>query len=123
LRNIAWERLIQLHRQHLHAQRRSVRREVAAFPLPEESELLLAERLATSATGASGFALRKEIQARVRAAVEDLPDVSREVVVLRHFEELSFDEITAVLGISEAAVYSRYRRAVEQLAQLLQHEQ
>lgn len=122
LRNMAWERLIQLHRQHLHAQRRTVRREEAAFPLPEESELLLAERLATSATGASGFAVRKEIRARVRAALEELPEVSREVVVLRHLEELSFKEITSVLGISEAAVYSRYRRAVEQLAQSLKLE-
>jgi DNA-directed RNA polymerase specialized sigma24 family protein len=40
-------------------------------------------------------------------------------VILRHLEELPFKDISAVLQISETAVYSRYRRAVEQLASLL----
>ena len=122
LRNMAWERLIQLHRQHFQAQRRSVRREETSFPLPEESELLLAERVAESTLGASGYAVRKEVRARVHGALAELPAVAREVVILRHLEELSFKEITTVLGISEAAVYSRYRRAVEQLAKLLKSE-
>jgi RNA polymerase sigma-70 factor (ECF subfamily) len=122
LRSMAWERLIQLHRQHLHAQRRSVRREEIAFPLPDESELLLAERLTSSTIGASGFAVQKEVCARVRAALHQLPEASREVVILRHLEDLSFKDITSVLQISEAAVYSRYRRAVEQLAKLLESE-
>lgn len=123
LRSMAWERLIQLHRQHFQAQRRSVQREEASFPLPEESEALLAERIAESTMGASGYAVRKEVRARVRSAIEELPAAAREVVILRHLEELSFKEITTVLSISEAAVYSRYRRAVEQLAKLLKSEQ
>lgn len=119
LRSMAWERLIQLHRLHFHSQRRSVGREEVSFPLPDESELLLAERVAASTMGASRGAVRNEVQARVHRALAELPPASREVVILRHLEELSFKEITTVMNISEAAVYSRYRRAVEQLGNLL----
>jgi RNA polymerase sigma-70 factor (ECF subfamily) len=119
LRSIAWERLIQLHRQHVKAQRRSVNREDAAFPLPAESEAILAERFVGDGTAASGHLVRKEVRERVRDALAELPPAAQEVVVLRHLEEMTFKEITAVLGISEVAVYSRYRRAVEQLARIL----
>jgi RNA polymerase sigma-70 factor (ECF subfamily) len=119
LRSIAWERLIQLHRQHVRALRRSVDREDQAFPLPEHSEAMLAAKLATSATGVSGHALRQEIRDRVHAALGELPAAAREVVILRHLEEMPFKEVAVVLAISEAAVYSRYRRAVEQLARVL----
>jgi RNA polymerase sigma-70 factor (ECF subfamily) len=123
LRSIAWERLIQLHREHILAERRSVNREEQLFPLPEESEAILADRFAASATGITGGAVRKEIRNRVRAAIAELPPASQEVVILRHLEELPFKEISAVLGISETAVYSRYRRSVEQLATLLKTDQ
>jgi RNA polymerase sigma-70 factor (ECF subfamily) len=122
LRNIAWERLIELHRRHVIAQQRSVVRETR-LPLPEGSEALLAERLAASANGVSALAVRAEVRHRVRAAIAELPPPAQEIVILRHLEELPFKEITAVLGISPAAVYSRYRRAVEQLAVLLKAEQ
>lgn len=119
LRSIAWDQLIQVHRRHLNADCRSVRREESFLALPNHSEILLAERLAASATNPSRRALREELRERVRAAIRQLSPSDREVVVLRHLEELPFKEITAVLGMSEAAVYSRYRRAMEQLARLL----
>jgi RNA polymerase sigma-70 factor (ECF subfamily) len=59
---------------------------------------------------------------RVQAAIEELPAAVREVVVLRHLEEMPFKEISAVLGISEDVVYSRYRRAVERLKRILRKE-
>jgi RNA polymerase sigma-70 factor (ECF subfamily) len=123
LRCIAWERLIQLHREHILAERRSVKREEQFLPLPAESEAIVADRLAASATGVTGGAVRKEVRGRVRAAIAELPLASQEVVILRHLEELRFKEISAVLRISETAVYSRYRRAVEQLAKLLKADQ
>jgi RNA polymerase sigma-70 factor (ECF subfamily) len=122
LRGIAWERLIQLHRQHVGAGRRSVTREEPGTELCDGSQLLLADRLAASAASVSRHAMRDEIRDRVRAAVRQLAPPAQEIVTLRHLEELSFKEITAVLGISEAAVYSRYRRAMEQLARLLKSE-
>jgi RNA polymerase sigma-70 factor, ECF subfamily len=123
LRSIAWERLIQLHREHVVAERRSVNREEQFFPLPQESEAMLADRFAASATGVTGGAVRKEIRNRVRAAIAELQPASQEVVILRHLEELPFKDIAAVLNVSETAVYSRYRRAVEQLASLLKTDQ
>jgi RNA polymerase sigma-70 factor (ECF subfamily) len=119
LRSMAWERLVQLHRRHVHAARRSVNREEWCCELPAGSEAQLAERFVKSATKASGVVIRAELRERVRAAIEELPAAVQEVVVLRHLEDLPFREISAVLGISEDAVYSRYRRAVERLARLL----
>jgi RNA polymerase sigma-70 factor (ECF subfamily) len=122
LRGIAWERLVQLHRQHVGAERRSVKREEAGAELSQDSELLLADRLAASASGSKRRAMRDEIRDRVRAAIRHLSPPAQEIVILRHLEELPFKEITAVLGLSEAAVYSRYRRAMEQLSRLLKSE-
>ncbi|QEG33071.1 sigma-70 family RNA polymerase sigma factor [Bythopirellula goksoeyrii] len=119
LRGIAWQRLIQLQRQHLYAKRRSVSREEHSHQLADKSAELLAERLPMPATHASGHAIRKEIQARVHAAIQQLPEISREIIILRHLEEMSFNEITDVLKMSEDAIYSRYRRAIEKLSRSL----
>lgn len=117
LRRIAWERLLQLHRQHVEAKRRSVTRE-EPLPLSHESELLLAERLATSSTPSDQL-LRREIGHRVRQAIAELPAGDREVIVLKHLEELSFEDAAVVLEISVAATYSRYYRAIQRLHRLL----
>jgi RNA polymerase sigma-70 factor (ECF subfamily) len=113
LRRLAWERLLQMHRHHIEAKRRSVLRE-DLLPLSHESELILAERLAETSSPSNRL-LRHEIGERVRRAIAQLPPADREVIVLKHLEELSFEEAAAVLEISAAAMYSRYYRAVEKL--------
>ena len=60
-------------------------------------------------------------QADVRKAIEGLPAVYREVVVLREFEELSYEEIAQVLDCPPGTVMSRLSRARERLKELLQH--
>ncbi len=116
LRQFAWERLLQLHRFHVQAQRRSVDREqLRIFDLPGESEVALAERLVNSGTSPSGRLLRAELRQRVQAALEDLEPRDREVLVLRYLEQLTSKEIAAVLGINEAAVKTRHRRALVRL--------
>jgi RNA polymerase sigma-70 factor (ECF subfamily) len=122
LRAIAWERLIQIHRLHVGAHCRSVKREEQGMVLPNGSEMLLAERLVASGANPSRQAVCEELRQRVRAALNQLSQPAREIVTLRHLEEMPFNEIEAVLGISEAAVYSRYRRAMEQLALLLKSD-
>src|SRR5439155_5624519 len=82
LRQFAWERLVQLHRHHIDARRRSVAREEP--PLPDASARLLAERLVASDTNASRRLIRAELRDRVRAALDDLPPRDREVLVLRY---------------------------------------
>jgi len=120
LRGIAWERLIQLHRYHIGTQRRSVTREEPGdMELPDASTMLLASRLAGSESSVGARMVRKELRQRVRQALEQLAPGDREVVVLRHLEQLSFQEIAGVLGVTEAAAQSRYRRAVERLHDLL----
>jgi RNA polymerase sigma-70 factor (ECF subfamily) len=123
LRHFAWERLLQLHRFHLRSQRRSVDREqLRILDLPGDSEAILAERLVQSGTNPSDGLLRDELRARVRNALEALPPRDREVLVLRYLEQLSTGEIASVLGIREAAVKARHRRALERLRSELDAE-
>ena len=120
LRQIAWERLVHLHTQHVGAQKRSVAREGRQdLALRDESAMQLVDRLMGSGTSPSRRAGREEMRRRVRAALEQLPPHYREVVILRHLEQLTFEEIAGVLGVSQAATRSRYRRAVERLHNLL----
>jgi len=120
LRQFAWERLLQLHRHHLQAKRRSVHREeLRVFDLAGDSEAVLAERLVNSGTSPSGRLLAAELRERVRAALESLEPRDREVLVLRYLEQLTSKEIAAVIGISEAAVKTRHRRALERLRRRL----
>jgi RNA polymerase sigma-70 factor (ECF subfamily) len=117
LRRIAWERLLRMHRRHIAAKRRTVLRE-DALPLSEGSEMLLGERLAAASTPSEQL-LRREIRERLHEALAQLPAADREVIVLKHLEELSFQEAAAVLEISTAAIYSRYYRAIQRLHRLL----
>ncbi len=120
LRQFAWERLLQLHRFHLQAKRRSVDREqLRIFDLPDDSEVALAERLVNSGSSPSARALEAELRERVQSALESLEPRDREVLVLRYLEQLTTKEIAAVLGISEAAVKTRHRRALERLRRRL----
>jgi RNA polymerase sigma-70 factor (ECF subfamily) len=120
LRRIAWERLVKLHRFHIDAQRRSVTREAnVQMRLSDPSTVLLAEQLAASSTSIPGRLVRRELCERVRCALDLLPLPGREIVVMRHLEQLSLAEAGEVLGISAEAARSRYRRAVERLHDLL----
>jgi RNA polymerase sigma-70 factor (ECF subfamily) len=124
LRQIASDRLIELHRQHVQAGKRSVRREeLEVRALPDESLAELASRLVTTSTSPSQRLLRKEVQHRMRAALDRLPARDREVLELRHLEQLSVAETAAVLGLSQAAVKTRHLRALERLRDLLGNSQ
>jgi RNA polymerase sigma-70 factor (ECF subfamily) len=120
LRQLAWKRLVALYRRHILAGKRSVcREEQAALPLPVESALDLAGRLLARGSSPSARLRRAELRDRVQAALAQLPERDREVLLLRHLEQLSTEEIAAVLGITEGAVYTRHLRALEHLRSLL----
>jgi RNA polymerase sigma-70 factor (ECF subfamily) len=119
LRQIAWDRLIGAHRQHVRAGRRSVTREEPPA-LPGESVLELADRLLAVSSGPSAGLRREERRALVRRALGRLPDRDREVLVLRYLEQLSTAEAVAVLGIGEGAVKLRLLRALQRLRELLE---
>ena len=123
LRRLALERVIKLHQRHLRTAKRSVRREEpGVLNLPEDSALELAARLLDVQSGPSARLVREELRARVRSALDRLSETDREVLVLRHLEELPHREIAAVLGITEAAVKTRHVRALERLGELLGQE-
>ncbi len=123
LRQIAWQRLVHLHTRHVKTQKRTVLREDRGYlPLPDQSAMQLVDRLVGSGTSPSKRMVREEIRQRVSGALDQLAPQDRETVILRHLEQLAFKEIAAVLGISDAATQSRYRRAVQRLHDLLSDE-
>jgi RNA polymerase sigma-70 factor (ECF subfamily) len=124
LRRLAWQRLIQLHRQHVGAGRRSLMRERGIdLGLPDQSAMMLANRLVASGTNPSRHAIREETRERVRAVLDALAPRDREVLVLRFLEQLSTAETAAVLEIGEGAVKSRLMRAVARFRELLDDEE
>jgi RNA polymerase sigma-70 factor (ECF subfamily) len=117
LRQIAQQRLIDAHRCHLVAARRSVAREEPAG-LPDESAMELAGRL-VAAEAPSARLRRGEQRALVRKALDRLPERDREVLVLRYLEELSTSDAAAVLGTSDGTVRVRTLRALQRLRDIL----
>jgi RNA polymerase sigma-70 factor (ECF subfamily) len=112
LRRTACERLIMHRRQHIHSSKRSVRREL---PLPDHSSALLARKLIASGPSPSQVFNEQERCAQVRQAVARLPEIDREVLLMRHFEGLSYREIGYVLEIEPAAARKRNGRALLRL--------
>jgi RNA polymerase sigma-70 factor (ECF subfamily) len=121
LRQITFNRLVDLHRRHVLASRRSVDRE-QPLGLSDASAVQLADRVLAGSTSPVKRLLRDELRARVRATLARLEPADREILVLRHLEQLSVAECTAVLGISEAAAKKRHVRAVRRLRRLLDDE-
>lgn len=120
LRDLAMNRLIDLHRRHLLAARRSVRREERRdLPLPDESAIALAERLVGAGTSPSRHLERQDQRRRVRVALERLESEHREVLVLKYLEGLDPAEIAAILDVSDRTVRRRHREAVERLGAIL----
>jgi RNA polymerase sigma-70 factor (ECF subfamily) len=123
LRQLAADRLADAHRRHVQAARRSIAREEHALAgLPPGSAEELAARLVGSGTGPSEAIRREELQRRVQAALAALSEPDREVLLLRHLEQLPAREVAAMLGLSEAAVKSRALRAMQRLRALLGNE-
>ena len=123
LRLITAQKLLELHRRHLGARMRDAGREVSIYrgALPEVSSACLAEQLLGRLSTASQAAMRAEMQLRLHEAVNALEPLDREVIALRHFEELSNNETAEVLGLSKAAASNRYVRALKRLKQELDH--
>ena len=105
LRQLAWDRLVEQHRRHVRAGRRSVLREEAEpLELAEGSVLELADRLLTSAEGPSAALRREELAARVRAALNALPERDREVLVLRYLEPRGAPGMPEILAPTSALI-------------------
>jgi RNA polymerase sigma-70 factor (ECF subfamily) len=120
LRQLALDKVVDMHRRHLQAKRRSVLRE-EALPqrLPDESALELAGRLFPRGSSPSAHLKRSEARRLIQTALAQLRERDREVLVLRHLEQLPVRDIAAILDLSEGAVKVRHVRALQRLRTLL----
>jgi RNA polymerase sigma-70 factor (ECF subfamily) len=122
LRFLTGQKVLQLHRQHLGAHMRDVGREVSLYrgALPTASSAALAAQLVGHETRPSEAAVRAERKVRLQEALNSMDPLDREVLALRHFEQLSTAETAQVLNIKDAAAGKRYVRALQRLKQVLQ---
>ena len=117
LRFLAHQRLLQLHRRHLAAAKRTVEREVR---IGESSCAALAEHVVTSGVlSPSSVCSLQETRRIVLAALESLDPLDRETLALRYFEELSNVETARVLGINESTASTRFVRALRRFRSAL----
>jgi len=121
LRLIVGERLLKLHRQHLGTQMRDAGLEVSIYrgALPAASSAALAAQLLGKHTSPTQAAVRAERMMRLQEALNTLDPMDREVLSLRHFEEMTLAETALSLGIEEPAAAKRYIRALKRLKTIL----
>jgi len=121
LRFLAGQRLLDEHRKHLGAAARDAGREISLYhgALPETSSVALAAQLLGRLTMPSQAAIRAERKIRLEEALSRMDPIDREVLALRHFEELSNTEAAAVLGLDKSAASKRYARALIRLKEIL----
>ena len=121
LRELTGQRLIDLHRQHLGAKMRDAGQEVSLYrgALPQASSASLAQQLLAGLTSPTQAAVRAEMQLKLQEALNSMDPIDREVVVMRHFEELNNIETAAALGIEPSAASKRYIGALRRLKTIL----
>jgi RNA polymerase sigma-70 factor (ECF subfamily) len=118
---VVGERLLKLHRHHLGTQMRDAGREISLFQgaLPAASSAALAAQLLGKHTSPTQAVVRAERILRLQEALNNLDPLDREILSLRHFEELTAAEAARVLGIEEGAAAKRYFRALKRLKEVL----
>lgn len=121
LRGVVSNKLLEVHRHHLSTRMRDVKREL---PLDdrrgfEDTTAALCAHLIGRLTSPSVAATRAEARRRLTEALDKMDAIDREVLTLRHFEQLSNAEAAEVVGIEERAAAKRYLRALERLKGIL----
>ncbi len=120
LRAIVRQAMIDNHRRHVRAQRRSVyHEEQLPGPVSDTSAMYLANQLFSSQSSPSHRLNLQEAMYRVKQGLETLSPSDRDMVLMRCVEQMSTKEITEVLGITESAAKSRIRRALQKLARIV----
>ena len=121
LRLIVAERLLILHRHNLGTQMRDAAREVSLRPSgpPAATTHSLANLLLGPLSSPTQAAIRAERQSRLQETLNGMDPLDREVLALRHFEDLSNSEVATVLGLTKTAASNRYIRALKRLKEIL----
>lgn len=116
LRAIAVHKLLEVHRYHLATQQRDARREMPLqVTSSDASSQVLANFFVDSGTSPSRALMLEEMKSRLKACLDQLPAIDKEILALRHFEQLSPAETAHVLQLTEKAAGMRYTRALRKL--------
>jgi len=123
MRHLTALKLVEVHRRHLGSKIRDADREVTLHRgcLPMADSASLAAQLLGALTSPSQAAVKAETRLAVQEALNNMDPIDREVVALKHFEQLSIAEIAQVLGLSKAGAGSRYLKAVKRLRAILEN--
>jgi len=124
LRLIVMQTLVDLQRHHLGAKMRDAYRQRSIHrgsddPASNLTSISLVQKLVGNWTSPSGAVMREERAIQIRSAVESMDPIDREVLALRHFEELSNSQTAEVLGIKQKAASIRYIRSLRRLKEIL----
>lgn len=121
LRHIAQDHIIDAHRRHRQAQRRSLDREqyLSSGPMSDQSSMDLAAQLFDRQPTPASEAMRHELRSNLISAINSLNSDDREVILMRHVEQMSNQEVASTQGVTEAAASMRYLRAIRRLKETL----
>lgn len=122
LRMQANQQVADIHRKHLMAEKRDARKEInlnAKQQGSNQTSMQLAAHLVAQMTSPSRLLQRSEEIAALESSLNEMNETDREVIALRHFEELSSQETAQVLGIEPAAASKRYVRALKRLQEIM----
>ena len=125
VRHLAQDRIIDTHRRHRVAQRRSLDREqpIARPAWADESENSLISQLIDAEKTPASAAIQGELARRLATAINDLAEDDREIILMRHHEQLANQDVAKLLGLTEAAASMRYLRALRRLRAILLPDQ
>ncbi len=121
VRRITGQRLAKTHRHHLGAAKRDAALEVSLYRghMPQATSIALASKLIGNATSAEGKMLRAERQIKLQEVLNAMDPDDREVLAMRHFEQLTNAEVAMIFEVSESAAGMRHLRALRRLKQEL----
>jgi RNA polymerase sigma-70 factor (ECF subfamily) len=121
LRFLVGQRVQEQHRRHLATPGRDVGREVSIYRgvMPGASTGALAARLLGKLTSPSGAAMRAERKIRLQGALNHMDPLDREILVLRHYEQMTNGDAAMALGLDKSAASKRYTRALQRLKEIL----
>ncbi len=117
-RKITWQCVIAVQRRHF-GEKRSPKKEVRYGRGEQSASFSIARHLIGQNTSPSRRAIREEQVHRLREALDDIDEIDREVLAMRHFEQLSNTEVAQTLGLSTTAASNRYVRALARLGEIL----
>lgn len=123
LRLVAVQTLSNVHRKHLGTESRTALKEISMTGEKrwDHTSFCLSQRFIAHMSTPSQAVARGELATQIREALDTMNETDREILALRHFEELTNREVALELGISPKASSIRYIRALEKLRHILKH--